>query len=138
MLTFTTSFAMAQECTVKKEMAAEQAANTAYSWDSLYQAYKKFSNCDSGGAAEIFDDKAMKLLAWRWKTAARLFDLCEQDKGFKQFVLNHISATGDPKDIYKLKKNAIFHCPTKNKELCEMIIKRADIAIKTLREYGIQ
>lgn len=128
----TYAHARSVNCTQEEQLRAEDASDTAHDWDSLHRAYSQFGNCDDGGTAEGFSDTVMKLLANKWETTPRLFVLISRDNGFKEFVLNHINATGDPDDIEKLKKNAQYHCSAQRNDMCKLIILRAKLAIETM------
>jgi hypothetical protein len=119
-------------CNQEQQIRAERASETSHDWDSLRRAYRQFKNCDDGGTAEGFSETVMKLLAEKWETTPRLFALIAHDKGFREFVLNHINATGDPSDIEKLKNNAQYHCPDPKNEMCQLIILRAKLAIEDM------
>jgi hypothetical protein len=121
--------ARAINCSPEEQLQAEKASETANNWHKLFLAYHKFANCDDGGTAEGFSDTVMKLLADNWETSPRLFELAAHDDGFKNFVLNHIDATGDDDDIKKLEDNAEHLCPNGDTEMCKLIVVRAKAAL---------
>lgn len=119
-------------CTQQEQLRAEDASTTAHDWDALHLAYQQFENCDDGGTAEGFSDTVMKLLADKWETAPRMFELTSHDSGFKRFVLNHINATGNLDVIKRLQENAQSHCIAHRRDMCKLIVSRAKLAVRDM------
>jgi hypothetical protein len=101
--------AKAQTCTNGFEL--EYRTDNAGSWNDLYKIYRNIGYCDDGALAEGLDDKVAKFLAWSWRDLDYLATLSTRDKGFRRFVLLHISATADQNDMKELRDNADRHCP---------------------------
>lgn len=124
-------------CTIAEDSRADDAISRIKDWDSLYNVYSQFKNCDNGGTAELFDDAVIKILANNWSTTQRLVTLMSSDKDFGKFVISHISATGDLNELKRIQINAKSNCIPGSKSTCVLIESKAASAIKTLESFGI-
>jgi hypothetical protein len=113
---------------------AEDSVSVLRKWADVYKSFKRFGHCDDGGIAEGYSDAIVRLLARRWPTLSELQPLVSAHRNFHDFVLRHIDATADPRDLDKIISKAATSCPVKAQPLCGEIEKQAREA---LREAGV-
>jgi hypothetical protein len=116
-------------CTEAEAKQAEKGVDSLTDWDSVYRAYKKFSQCDDGAIAEGYSDAVGRLLANDWKNFHRLQVLVKTDQPFLQFVLKHIDATLPIETLQKISKNARSACPAGGHNLCRIVVSASSKAI---------
>jgi hypothetical protein len=112
-------------CTDAQETAALTEASTLRSWDSVYNSFKRYRQCDDGAISEGYSDTVGRLLADDWQHFERLRELCSSDKDFQQFVLRHIDITVPVDVLQKIIDNARLRCSAKGKTLCRAIEDKA-------------
>jgi hypothetical protein len=134
---FCVNNARAQEttCTETEAIAAETVSSGLKSWTSIYDSFKRFGHCDDGAVAEGYSDSVVRTLASCWNQLGTLQKLASSDDKFHEFVLRHIDATTDERDIKKIITNATKRCPAKAKTICAEIEKQSRAA---LRDVGGQ
>jgi hypothetical protein len=104
-------------------------------WDAVYTSFKSYRQCDDGVIGEGYSESVARLLVDRWNTLPRLRRLVGKDVGFRSFVLKHVDATLNNEDVQKIQRNARKRCPAGQRELCNEVGKRADLALKELNSY---
>ena len=72
--------------------------------------------------------RSPEILADHWNTLPRLAAITKKDPAFRGFVMRHIDATIDLKDVEKIGEKASRECPTGLRSLCDEILKEADAA----------
>ena len=118
----------------KEEMASSQAgAAAARDWDAMYDAFHRFSPCDEGGVAQAFSDSIAFLLSRRWSDLHDLEHFAEANRAFRAFVLKHIDATVDAKDLRRIQGYA-KDCPGYARPICREIESRSRAALRELKE----
>jgi hypothetical protein len=122
-----------EDCTDSEALAAEQGTSRLKNWTDIYNSFRRFGHCDDGSIAEGYSDSVVRTLASRWHQLGTLDKLSSCDSEFRSFVLRHIDATTDDRDIKKLIANASKRCPAKAKTLCSEIEKQGR---SVLRELG--
>lgn len=120
-------------CSEAQASRAEDEADDLKSWDALHKSCKLYRGCDDGAIAEGYSDSVAKILANHWDTLLRLDTLSRGDAGFRKFVLRHIDATGDTKDLEKIAESAKRECPEGLGALCAEISNSADEALSEIR-----
>jgi hypothetical protein len=120
-------------CTDAMSRRSEQEADSLTSWDALYRSYKLFGRCDDGSIAEGYSESVARILADHWDTVRRLAKLATWDAGFRSFVLRHIDATLDVKDVEKIAARTQNSCPQDLHLLCSDLKRRTDAAILELK-----
>ncbi len=91
-------------CTQQEAAQAERETDSLKTWNSVYQFYKGFSQCDDGDIAEGVSDAVAKLLANRWDGVSELVRFVSNEKGFENFVLRHVDETIDgEQDVPKIR-----------------------------------
>ena len=104
-------------------------------WNDLYRLFTTYAaGCDDGAYAEGYSDFVAQSLAKHWSRLDELASLTKRDPNFKDFLLRHIDATGDEKDIKMLLNNARKHCPSTQSTLCKEIEKAALSVLKGLEQ----
>jgi len=93
--------AQERPCTVaESEIAMKEALGSPFqAWDGLYKSYKLHGNCDDGIMSENYSESVARILVDRWGTLPRLASLARKDTDFRHFVLKHVDATLDMKDV---------------------------------------
>jgi hypothetical protein len=119
-------------CSDKDAMEAEKAVDYLRTWKDLHISYLKYSACDDGAIAEGWSDFVVSTLSHRWSTLGDLEALIKHDKNYEQFILRHIDATTDEKDLSNIVTHASKDCPGGFEELCSKIGKAAMDAFKEL------
>jgi hypothetical protein len=107
---------------------AEQEADTLKTWQQIYNSFKRYSACDDGAIWEGYSDSVVKVLANKWSELPHLSILIARDQDFRDFVLRHIDATTDEKDLENVATNASKRCPRDDAKLCEDILRKAAAA----------
>lgn len=138
LLGITTPAAQESRCSAVEEQRAEAQAGTLRSWDALYKSYKLYGKCDDGAVAEGYSESVARILVDRWNTLLRMANLAAKDARFRRFVLRHVDATLDIKDLKKIRANAKRQCPSGLGAICADLTKEADAALKENASSGIQ
>jgi hypothetical protein len=105
------------------------------SWDALYKSYTLYQKCDDGAIAEGYSESVARVLADHWHTLPQLAELAKKDPKFLRFVLRHVDATDDDKDLQKIKTEAKAQCPTGLRTICDDLGKEADTALKEAASF---
>jgi len=118
-------------CTVaESERALTKALTvTPLTWDALYKSYRLYGNCDDGAIGEGYSESVARILVDHWRTLPRLASLAKKDADFRHFVLKHVDATLDMKDVEKIRTKAETQCPPGLHVLCDDLRKQATSAL---------
>lgn len=108
----------------------EALTTTFRTWDTLYKSYRLYGNCDDGAIGENYSESVARILVDQWSTLRRLASLVRKDANFRQFVLKHIDATLEMKDVEKIGTKAKTQCPRGLQPLCADLRKQATSALK--------
>jgi hypothetical protein len=117
-------------CSNDDAAAAERAAVGLQSWTAVYDAYRRYGQCDDGAVAEGFAGSVVKLLAVRWDQFEALHGLTLADPGFREFVMNHVYATGPEASLRVVIRNTTQRCRSEAKPLCRDIERAAQTSIR--------
>ena len=128
-------FAENRACPVSAEKQAMTEADMFRSWDALYKSYTLYQKCDDGAIAEGYSESVARVLADHWDTLPQLAELAKKDPKFLRFVLRHVDATDDDKDLQKIKTEAKAQCPTGLRTICDDLGKEADSALKEAASF---
>jgi hypothetical protein len=101
-----------------------------HTWDELHRSFGRFKRCDDGAFAEAYSESVARILVNRWATLPRLSFLGTKNVAFRRFVIKHVDATLDIKDIEAIKINAKTQCPHGLQTLCDDLRKQANVALK--------
>lgn len=124
------AFAQLQPCTDAEGKRALSEAVTLRTWDALYKSYGLYRNCDDGAVGEGYSESVARVLVDHWSTLPRLAYLARKDPDFRHFVLTHVDATLDMKDVEKIRGNADSHCPNELRKLCRDLREQAKSALQ--------
>jgi hypothetical protein len=116
-----------EPCTVTERELTRATALRIRDWDALYRLYARYGRCEDVDSAEGFSESVARILADHWSTLPRLGRLSDHTE-FKHFVLSHIDATLDMKDVRKIRDAAVHSCPRGLRQLCLDIAGQARIA----------
>ena len=115
-------------CKTADAEAAEKEADRLRSWHALHKSFLRFRQCDDGAIAEGCSESVARILVDHWDSLPRLGSISKKDNRFLQFVMNHVDATLDIKDIKTIRTNAVRHCSPERHELCHELKVAADKA----------
>lgn len=115
--------------------AAANAVNESQikNWNDLYQAFRANIKCDSAALSETYSYFIVSTLANEWNTLSDLRKITSADNSFKAFILKHINADAEPRDVVALLSNATERCPAEDIQFCSAINKEVR---KTLQDLG--
>jgi len=133
-----TAAAQQSRCNAAEEQRAEIQADALRTWDALYKSYKLYGKCDDGAVAEGYSESVARILVDHWSTLPRMAHLAAEDAGFRRFVLTHVDATLDLKDLKKIRANAKTQCPSGLGAICGDITKEVGAALKEDGSLNIQ
>ena len=122
--------AYGKQCTMSEANAAEAGIDHLDSWGSVDLAYRKYGHCDDGGIAEGYSEAVARLLVDRWDTLPDLAALIRRNPPLRGFVLRHIDATLDARDIDRIEALATTSCLPSLKSLCRTLKKAASNATR--------
>lgn len=117
-------------CTEAETNRAEAEAENLRSWDALYRFYKLYERCNDADAGEGYSESVARILVDHWNTLPRLAKLAASDSGFRRFVLSHVNATLDMKDVERIREKAKAACPDRMHSFCADLKREADAAIE--------
>jgi hypothetical protein len=123
-------------CADAESRRSEDEAVSLRSWDALYHSYKLYGRCNNASAAEGYSESIARILVDHWGTLSRLAKLAERDAGFRRFVLGHIDATLDMKDLETIAAKSKKSRSQALRALCNDLKKEADAAIKEDTDYN--
>jgi hypothetical protein len=105
-------------------------ADNLRSWDALYASYNKYRSCDDGAISEGYSESVARIIVDHWSTMPQLGHILKKRADFRQFVLTHIDATLDEKDLQNIKAKAASQCPPTLAKLCNEVMHQADSVLK--------
>jgi hypothetical protein len=111
-------------CSSNDARLAETEASSLKTWNSVYESFQRFSQCDDASIGEGYSDSITRILSKSWSDTPRLQQLVAHDRRFQTFVLRHIDELMTPAEAATIAKNAAAHCPEGASELCGRILKR--------------
>jgi hypothetical protein len=123
-------YAQKPACPLSDEKQAMTEADTLRTWDVLYKSYTLYQKCDDGATAEGYGESVARVLVDHWNTLSQFAELVKKDPAFLRFVLRHVDATDDEKDLQKIKTEAKTRCPTGLRAICDGLGKEAESALK--------
>ena len=106
------------------ERDAIMSAGTLKTWSQVHAWFKRYKDCDDGSIAEGFTESITVLLAKHWSQLPALAARMEKDADFGSFVLKHIDATADVRNLKRIERNAKSKCPSAYAQLCAQFIAR--------------
>ncbi len=123
-------YAQKRQCTDNESRQALDEASTLRSWDSLHRSYRLYRQCDDGAIGEGYSESIARILVDHWNTLLRLPHFARADAEFRAFVMKHVDATLNMKDVDQIKKKAKTQCPAGLRTVCDDLAKQADSAEK--------
>jgi hypothetical protein len=116
----TTALRATAACTAQQAETEEEASLR--TWADLYHAYETYNrSCEEGVVGETLSDFVTRTLANHWSELPELKRLVSADPKFRSYVLSHIDATDDEKDLVRIARNANVDCPSGSRHLCAEI-----------------
>jgi len=127
--------AHAKRCTRKEANAADAAlVGRLDSWAKVKEFFTKYRHCDEGYIAEGSSEAIARLLADHWDLLPQLAPMIEHNKSLRTFVMSHINATLNDKDIDKIKAAASSSCPSGMDTFCQELTKAATKSIAEMKK----
>lgn len=114
------------QCNDDQAQRAEFQADTLRSWRDLYKSYTIYWQCDDGAISEGYSESVARILVDHWQTLPRFAHLASKHADFRHFVLQHIDETLNLDDVKSIKANAESRCPSRLRDLCRDLIKKAE------------
>ena len=114
-------------CTPIEYRRTQDVASRPRTWDALYRVYKRYGRCEDTDASEGLSESVARILVDHWSTLPRLAEL-SVDRAFIRFVLGHINASLDTKDVHRIGDMAVKSCPAGLDRLCADIEKQVHAA----------
>jgi len=117
-------YSQERTCSPSEAQRADAAVDRLHSWDSLYKWYRAYRQCDDGGIAEGVSEAVARNLADRWDTLPRFAELAKKTPEFRRFVIQHVDATLDSKDLNKIQSDVAKRCPAILSTFCNDLKKK--------------
>jgi hypothetical protein len=114
-----------RQCTDAEASQAENALDHLSDWDHVYNAFKRFGDCDDGAVADGFSAAVADLLTTKWETVERLSRVVEKDSKFARFVLRHVDELMSPAEARVIVMNSRTKCPPHARALCRELAMKA-------------
>ncbi|TWB13109.1 hypothetical protein FBZ89_12176 [Nitrospirillum amazonense] len=111
--------ASGKTCTPQDAEKADEMVDQMDSWAKVSVAYAKYGHCDDGEIAEGNSEAVARLLVDHWKTLPQLDALIKRNPQLKGFVLRHVDATLDTKDLGSIQTLSASSCPSGLSPLCQ-------------------
>ena len=100
-------------------------ADTLKTWQTIYDSFLRYRQCDDGAIAEGYSFSVVTTLADRWEQLPSLDDLIAHDGSFRDFVFSHIDATMPTEELATIARHAERKCPSELAKLCAEIRQKA-------------
>lgn len=120
-----TACAESKICTRAQAIEAEQQASDIHDWNRLYEAYKKYNQCDDAAIAEGFSDSVANLLANKWGEVKQASSMMESDVNYRKFILRHVDTLLTQQQFDAIQKN-VSSCSSEMKKICDELRVRLD------------
>lgn len=117
-------------CSPAKAVQADEKVGTLDSWSAVSDYYGEYGQCDDGSIAEGSSEAVARLLMDHWDTLPALARLIDGDPPLEPFVLRHVNATLDTKDLERIRDRAASTCPEGASVLCGRLGKAASRALE--------
>jgi hypothetical protein len=100
---------------------------------ALKSAYVKIhGGCDDGGPGEAMSDLTVGTIALNWETVTELFQKMDSDSDFDSFVVKHVDATCDGKELRTILGYSSKSCPKTYSRHCDELGAAAKDALATI------
>lgn len=116
--------------TVCSPARADEKVDTLDSWSAISDYYGAYGQCDDGSIAEGSSEAVARLLVDHWDTLPVLARLIDGDPPLEPFVLRHVNATLDTKDLERIRDRSVSTCPVSASALCGRLGEAASRALE--------
>lgn len=117
-------------CRAHDAEAADAMLDKLNDWAAIDMVRKRYGHCDDGSIAEGYSEAVARLLVDRWDTLPALAQLVRRNPALKRFVLRHVDATLDTKDLDQIAALASRSCPYSAVNLCSALKSSAKAAAR--------
>ena len=121
-------------CSAEEAGNARVAASEARDWETVYDLFNRFGHCTAASVAEAFSLSIGRLLASRWDELHDLEHFAEANRGFREFVVEHIDVTISTSDLQRIVDH-VETCLEYARPICREISARSRYALR-LRTSG--
>ena len=122
--------AEAARCSPEQAEAADGLIDQLDNWAKVQAIYQQYGGCDEGDIAEGISAGVARLLVDQWGLLPQLAKLSKGDPALERFVLAHVDATVDAKDLQQIALLAGEACPPESAALCAKLVVAARHAAK--------
>jgi hypothetical protein len=130
-----TAQAASPACSAEEASNGRVAASEARDWETLYDLFHRFGHCTAVPVSEAFSQSIGRLLASRWSELYHLEHFAEANRGFREFVVEHIDVTISASDLRRIVDH-VESCPGYARPICREIASRSRYALR-LRSSGV-
>lgn len=130
------AFAQTAACPFDMSTRALDGTDDLKTWKQVEDYRARYHACDDGAIAEGVSDAVVRLLAHRWTTLPALKAEVSQDANLLPFVLRHIDATTDDRNIAAIARQSKSACPAGSKPLCRQLGRAAADTLKEMNGAG--
>jgi len=123
-------------CNAEDTVNAQAAAMDARDWEALYEVFHRFGHCTGVAASQAFSQSIGRLLATRWSELYELEYFAEANRGFRDFVVEHIDVTISAPDLRRIVDH-VETCPGYARPICREIASRSRYALRQ-RASGVR
>lgn len=117
-------------CSPAQAEQADEKVDTLDSWSAVHDYFGEYGPCDDGSIAEGSSEAVARLLVDHWDTLQALARLIDGDPPLEPFVLRHVNATLDTKDLERIRDRAASTCPEGASVLCVRLEEAASRALE--------
>ena len=123
-------------CSAEEASNARVAVSAAHDWETLYDLFNRFGHCTAVPVSEAFSQSIGHMLASRWSELHDLEHFAEANRGFREFVVEHIDVTISAADLRRIVDH-VETCPGYARPICREIAARSRYALR-VRSSGVR
>ena len=123
-------------CSAEEANNGRVAAIEARDWEAVYDVFHRFGHCTAVPVSEAFSQSIGRLLASRWSELHDLEHFAEANRGFREFVVEHIDVTISTADLRRIVDH-VETCPGYARPICREIAARSRHALR-VRSSGVR
>ena len=116
-------------CSGEEVANARAAASGLRDWEAMYDAFHRFSQCETAEVSAAFSASIAYLLTTGWSELHDLEHFAEANRGFRAFVVMHIDTSVGEAELRQILRNTA-HCPGYARPICRQIEYHARAALR--------
>jgi hypothetical protein len=102
-------------------------------WPEFHTVVVKYGVCDDGALGEMYSALSIGMLRDRWEDA-QAFPPLQSEGVFRRFVIRHVDATVNLKDLRSVRWNAKHRCGRQAASLCREVARACKLAISDMNQ----